>query len=183
MKINVSGIITGAFIFCLITMGSCSTAPESSTGRAEIVNKAGAVITMAQKNDQTLIKPIDDAYGYAVFPSIGKGGALVGGAYGQGVVYERGRFIGYCNMSQVTIGFQLGGQTYAEIIIFKTKDALEDFTKGSFTFDAQATAVAIKSGAGANARYDSGIAIFTMDETGLMYEASVGGQKFNYQPM
>ncbi|MBN1409343.1 MAG: hypothetical protein JW969_00765 [Spirochaetales bacterium] len=177
MKITFSGILIIGFI----VMAGCETAPKTAAGKAEIVNKAAVALEKALANDSTLENPVRDAYGYAVFPSIGKGGAGIGGAYGQGAVYEKGLFIGYCDMSQVTVGFQLGGQSYTEIILFKTKDALNAFKEGNFTFDAQATAVAIKSGAGANAKYDSGVAIFTMDEKGLMYEAAVGGQKFSYQ--
>ena len=90
--------------------------------------------------------------------------------------------MGYCDLSQASIGVQLGGQKYTEIICFETAQAVQNFKEGHFRFDAQATAVALKSGAGANAKYKDGVAVFTMDESGLMYEASVGGQKFSYQP-
>jgi lipid-binding SYLF domain-containing protein len=124
---------------------------------------------------------IQNSAGYAVFPSVGKGAIGVGGAYGKGDVYQSGAVVGYCDMTQGSIGLQLGGQDYAEILIFQTPDAVERFKGGKFTFDAQATAVAIKSGAGANATFNNGVAVFTMDEAGLMYEASVGGQNFAYQ--
>jgi lipid-binding SYLF domain-containing protein len=144
----------------------------------------------------------DTAYGYAVFPTIGKGGIGIGGAYGEGRVYERGRHIGDADMTQVTIGFQLGGQAYSQIIFFKDKHALKEFTSGNFEFGAQASAVAITAGAQASAttsgtsagasatkndatttgRYYKGMATFTVAKGGLMYEASIGGQKFSYQP-
>jgi lipid-binding SYLF domain-containing protein len=117
-----------------------------------------------------------------VFPTVGKGAVGVGGAYGKGVLYENGTPVGYCDLSQASIGLQLGGQGYTEIIAFENQDALNRFKSGNFAFDAQATAVALKSGAGANAKYANGVAVFTMDEAGLMYEASIGGQKFSYQP-
>jgi lipid-binding SYLF domain-containing protein len=139
------------------------------------------VLAKAQANDPTLAKVLNEAHGYAVFPSIGKGAIGIGGACGRGVLYENGKAVGYCDMKQASIGLQLGGQTYAEIIAFTTKEALDSFKTGNFAFDAQATAVALKSGASANAKYSNGVAVFTMDEAGLMYEASVGGQKFNYQ--
>ena len=103
------------------------------------------------------------------------------GAYGRGVLYENGVFTGYCDLVQGSIGFQLGGQAYSEIICFSTTEALTLFKTGNFAFDAQATAVALKSGAGANAKYSNGVAVFTMDESGLMFEASIGGQKFSYE--
>jgi len=123
------------------------------------------------------------AHGSAVFPKIGKGGAGVGGAYGKGVLYRDGQIVGYCDMSQASIGLQLGAQTYTEIICFEDQKSFDRFKTGNFTFDAQATAVALKSGAGANAKYSNGVAVFTMDEAGLMFEAAIGGQKFAYQAL
>jgi lipid-binding SYLF domain-containing protein len=138
-------------------------------------------LAKAERNDPTLSTLLRDAKGYAVFPTVGKGAAGIGGAYGKGVLYEAGAFTGYCDLTQTSIGLQLGGQSYTEIICFSTEDALTRFKTGQFAFDAQATAVAVKSGAGANAKFSDGVAVFTMDEAGLMFEASIGGQKFSYQ--
>ena len=143
-----------------------------------------------------------DAYGYAVFPTIGKGGIGVGGAYGKGRVYEKGRYVGDATMAQLTIGFQLGGQAYSQIVFFEDQRAFREFTGGSFEFGAEASAVAITAGAGAKAGtagasagasggrhdartvgvYNKGMATFTVAKGGLMYEASIGGQKFSYTP-
>ena len=123
------------------------------------------------------------AHGYAVFPTVGKGGMGIGGAYGKGEVYERGRRIGTSSLTQVTIGLQLGGQAYSEIIFFKNQQALDDFKKGNFELGAQASAVAATAGASADASYDNGVAIFTLAKGGLMYEASIGGQKFSFDPI
>jgi lipid-binding SYLF domain-containing protein len=136
------------------------------------------------------------AYGYAVFPTVGKGGIGVGGAYGEGRVYRGGSVTGDVSLLQLNIGFQLGGQTYSEIIFFQDKNAFDKFTSGSFSFGAQASAVAIAVGASAQvgsngtsanaahlqseAMYTLGMAVFTMTKGGLMYEASIGGQKFTY---
>lgn len=129
------------------------------------------------------LKPfIDGAHGYAVFPSVGKGAIGIGGAHGDGLVYEKGKLIGSTSLSQVTIGFQLGGQAYRELICFQTKDALERFKGGNFEFDATAGAVAVTAGVSVDAAYEHGVAIFTMAKGGLMYEASVGGQKFSFKP-
>lgn len=125
----------------------------------------------------------DKAYGYAVFPTVGKGGIGIGGAYGKGEVYEKGRLVGTSSLTQLTIGFQFGGQAYSEIIFFKDKQALRDFQSGNFEFSAQASAVAVTAGASADTDYDNGVAIFTLAKGGLMYEASVGGQKFSYAPL
>lgn len=143
------------------------------------------------------------AYGYAVFPTIGKGGFVVGGAYGTGRVYVGGKHVGNTSMTQVTVGFQLGGQAYSQIIFFQDKRAFDTFSSGKFEFGAQATAVAITAGAsvaantgGASAgasgtrnhartvgKYVNGMAVFTVAKGGLMYEASIGGQKFSYTPV
>lgn len=162
-------------------MTGCATAPRSVQGKADIEQKAAMALAKAQRNDPTLVNVFDRAAGYAVFPSVGKGAVGIGGAYGKGVLYEDGNAIGYCALTQGSIGFQLGGQSYTEIICFETQQNVDNFKQGNFRFGAQATAVAIKSGAGANAKFANGVAVFTMDETGLMYEASVGGQKFSYQ--
>lgn len=147
----------------------------------------------------------DNSYGYAVFPTIGKGGMGIGGAHGKGKVYARGAQIGTSSMTQVTVGFQLGGQAYSQIIFFQDERALKEFTSGNFEFGAQATAVAITAGVSAEAStgggasagasggtnnattthagYRKGMAIFTVAKGGLMYEAALGGQKYSYSPL
>lgn len=129
------------------------------------------------------IKPfMESAYGYAVFPTVGKGAIGIGGAHGDGLVYEKGKLIGSTTLSQITIGFQLGGQAYRELICFQNKQALDRFKGGNFEFDAQASGVAITAGISFDAAYEHGVAIFTMAKGGLMYEASIGGQKFSFTP-
>ncbi|HEY7741813.1 MAG TPA: lipid-binding SYLF domain-containing protein [Burkholderiales bacterium] len=141
------------------------------------------------------------SYGYAVFPTIGKGGFVVAGAHGKGRVYAQGAHVGDSSMTQVAVGFLLGGQAYSQIIFFENKRAFDAFTSGNFEFSAQAAAVAITAGASVQASttgssatasgtrdhakhrspgYYDGMAIFTVAKGGLMYEASVGGQKFTY---
>ncbi|MEW8014797.1 MAG: lipid-binding SYLF domain-containing protein [Candidatus Sedimenticola endophacoides] len=122
----------------------------------------------------------DKAHGYAVFPTVEKSGMFLGGAYGEGVVYEKRRFIG--TSTQVTIGLQLGGQAYTEIVFFKDQHALDNFTSGNFELGAQASAIALTAGVSADADYDNGVAIFTLPKKGLMYEATIAGQKFSFDP-
>jgi lipid-binding SYLF domain-containing protein len=122
----------------------------------------------------------DNAYGYVIFPNVGKGGFGIGGASGNGMVYERGRIIGKAQLTQVSIGFQLGGQAYREVIFFESKADLDRFRENKLEFSAQASAVAVTEGASANVKYREGVMIFTQQKGGLMYEASIGGQKFNY---
>jgi lipid-binding SYLF domain-containing protein len=141
-----------------------------------------AAIADIKKTDPGIAKFFSSAAGYAVFPSIGKGAIGVGGAHGDGELLVGGNALGECSMTQITIGLQLGGQAYTEIIFFETQKALNDFQKGDFEFAAQVSAVALKAGASADAKYASGVAVFTVAKGGLMYEASVGGQKFSYKP-
>jgi lipid-binding SYLF domain-containing protein len=143
------------------------------------------------------------SYGYAVFPTIGKGGIGIGGAYGKGRVYTKGNYVGDTSVTQLSVGFQLGGQAYSQIVFFEDKRAFDEFTSGNFEFGAQASAVAITAGASAAATtegssagasggkhdattttagtgFHKGMAVFTVAKGGLMYEASIGGQKFSY---
>ena len=122
------------------------------------------------------------AYGYAIFPTVGKGGIGIGGAYGEGEVYRQGKFIGTTTLTQVSFGFQLGGQSYTEIIFFKDKSALDNFTDGNFELGASASAIAVNAGVSADTDYDNGVAVFTMPKKGLMYEATIAGQKFSFEP-
>ncbi|MGH6881417.1 YSC84-related protein [Hypericibacter sp.] len=144
--------------------------------------KALDTVAMFKKTDPSLQAFFDKAYGYAVFPEITKGAIGIGGARGEGTVFQGGKSIGSTVMSQVTIGLQLGGQTYSEIIFFQNKAALDAFTKGNYEFSANASAIAAKDGASKTANYNMGVAIFTAGTEGLMFEASIGGQKFSYTP-
>ena len=123
---------------------------------------------------------LEDSYGYAVFPSIGKGGFGIGGAYGKGILYENGIPVGDAKMTQVSVGFQWGGQSYSELIVFEDKAALELFKSNRLELAAQASAIAVTAGVSADVPYTNGVAVYTLPKAGLMYEATVGGQKFKY---
>ncbi len=181
------------FAFALLSMSQFSLADDYSDTR-KIFSNAGESAAY-----------FGNAYGYAMFPNIAKAGIGIGGSYGKGQVYAGGKHVGNTSMSQVTLGFQLGGQTYSQVVFFEDQRALEEFTSGNFEFGAQATATAITASAGAQANtgggtsagasggkndattvsggYRKGTAIFTVTKGGLMYEASLGGQKFKYTPL
>jgi lipid-binding SYLF domain-containing protein len=162
---------------------ACHTAPSSAQGKSEIIQHSDAAMSRAESRDPDFRTLCQESAGYAVFPKVGKGAVGVGGAYGKGVLYENGHAVGYCDLSQASVGAQIGGQTYTEIICFKDKEALNKFKNGNLAFDAQASAVALEAGASKNARYREGVAVYTTNEAGLMVEASIGGQKFTYQPL
>ena len=183
MKLGKIGVLIACAAVAFAGVTGCSTAPKSEGDKAALTQDVNTALSKARASDPSLDGFLKKAHGYAVFPSVGKGAVGVGGAYGRGEVFENGRMIGYCDLSQGTIGLQLGGQAYSEIIAFETKESLDKFKKSEFAFSAQATAVALKSGAGATAKYTNGVAVFTMSQQGLMLEASIGGQSFTFQPL
>jgi lipid-binding SYLF domain-containing protein len=179
---------------CFLTLGALLALPAQADEYDETI----AVFRKAEESG----KFFTNAYGYAVFPTVGKGGIGIGGAYGKGRVYEKGKVIGDTSMTQLSAGFQLGGQAFSQIIFFQNAEALRLFTKGEFEFGAEASAVAITLGASAKAgstgatagasavpdkakvvgAYNKGMAVFTIAKGGLMYEATISGQKFSYTP-
>ena len=141
-----------------------------------------AIVAMKAK-DPGMDAWFKNAAGYAVFPKVGKGAVGIGGAHGNGLVIAGDKVIGKTEMSQISIGLSLGGQGYAEFIFFKDATALADFKRGNWESGAQASAVLVKAGASADAAYNKGVAIFTNISGGVMADASVGGQKFEYTPI
>jgi lipid-binding SYLF domain-containing protein len=146
------------------------------------VKEAQETIAVFKKADPELSRLFDSAVGYAVFPTVVKGAVGVGGASGSGIVFEKGKAVGKASLTQGTVGAQVGGQNYSEVIFFETVPAFTDFKKGAFALAAQVSAVAASAGASKNANYQNGAAVFTIGKGGLMAEASVGGQKFSFEP-
>jgi lipid-binding SYLF domain-containing protein len=190
MKLKLSSVFA---VFVLALASHVARADEFSDAK-EVFERAGESAGF-----------FGNCYGYALFPNIGKGGIGVGGAHGKGRVYVGDRYVGDTTMTQLTVGLQLGGQVYSQIIFFEDERAFTDFSSGNFEFGAQATAVAITAAAGAQAStaggtsagvsggkndaatvtrgYSKGMAIFTVAKGGLMYEATLGGQKYSYKPL
>jgi len=166
-------------LYALALLPLLAVAPPSKRDtHADVVSTIAAF----KEKDPGIGKFFDTAIGYAVFPTVGKGAIGVGGAHGTGELLVGGKAIGKASLNQLTVGLQLGGEAYSEIIFFEQKSTLDGFKNGDFAFAAQATAVAITAGASANAAYRNGVAVFTMTKGGLMYEASIGGQKFSFKP-
>jgi lipid-binding SYLF domain-containing protein len=184
-----------AIVGALLAVFALITAPARADDYSDTVSlfkNAGASNTY-----------FSNSYGYAVFPTIGKGGIGIGGAHGSGRVYAHSKYVGDTSMTQLTVGLQLGGQAFSEIIFFEDERSFKEFTSGNFEFSAQASAVAITAGASASAgsaggtagasggkkdattagHYHKGTAVFTVAKGGLMYEAALGGQKFSYKPL
>jgi len=185
------------FILAIMVLGlaSATWAARKVEDYSETINNF--------KQSSDVAPYFDSAHGYAVFPNIGKAGLGIGGAHGKGQVYTGGEVTGFTSLTDVSIGFQAGGQAYSQVVFFEDERAYNDFTSGNFEFDAQANAIAITASAGAKAGsegatagassggsggsyaadYHKGMLVFTMGKGGLMYQATIGGQKYNYNPV
>jgi len=150
---------------------------------ADDVTEAKATLAVFLKTDPDMARVLNSAAGYVVFPSVGKAAVGVGGAHGNGILFEHGTATHRVSMTQVTVGLALGGQSFAEVIFFETPQTLIDFRKGNFAMSANVSAVALTAGASKAAKYTNGVMVFTATKSGLMFEASVGGQKFTLKPL
>jgi len=167
----------------LLNAAGCSTVPEKEKDREKLEANVDHSLQIFKAEDPTLQGLLDRAAGYAVFPSVGKGGFIAGAAFGQGHVFDRnGRWLGYSAIKQGTVGAQAGGQTYHELIVFKDQAALDKFKSGQYALAANYSAVAIKANAADSANFNDGVAVFVKPEGGAMIEASIGGQKFSFVP-
>ncbi|HTE51579.1 MAG TPA: lipid-binding SYLF domain-containing protein [Kofleriaceae bacterium] len=168
----------GAALACAV---GCATAPETRVEQKGLEQRASAALTTMKARDARLDEILSRSAGYAVFPEIGKGGAIVGGAYGHGVVYQHGRPVGYVELSQASIGAQLGGQTFAELIVLRDHKALERLKSDNLDLGADISAVALTTGAAGSAQFEKGVAVYVMPRGGLMVDLSVNGQKIDYR--
>ena len=161
---------------------SCSTGSATKDERDRLLKQAQISRQEWNKVDPQLEAFAKKGQGFVFFPEITKGGLLVGGANGHGVVYEKGQHIGYAELSQVSVGFQAGGQTYSELIVFENQPAMDRFKRNEIDFGANASAVIAEKGAAAVAQFVDGVAVFVKPTSGAMAEASLGGQKIAYMP-
>jgi len=171
-----------AFSVILIAVSAFIPAFGQSDKEKELIDDSRNAQAEFVKSDSLMQGLFANAYAYVIFPNVGKGAIGIGGAAGNGIVFQNGSPIGSAKMKQVSIGFQFGGQAYREVIFFENEAALNRFKQNNFEFAAQASAVAVTKGATANVKYRDGVMVFTQEKKGLMYEASVGGQKFSYSP-
>jgi lipid-binding SYLF domain-containing protein len=169
-------LVLSAFLFLVSTA-------SADKDQDELHRQVEEIKTAWQAKDNTFTATLEKAYAYAIFPEVGKGGFIVGASHGKGEVYQNGKLIGRSAMTQTTIGAQVGGQTYAEVILFKNKKALDRFKNSRFEGSAAATAIGGKKGAAAASKYKDGVAIMVMPLKGAMAEAAGGGQKFKFEPV
>ena len=159
-----------------ITMGVAAQNDEDK----DIMKDAEKAKTTLMAKDAGLDKFFQNSSGYAIFPNVGKGGLIVGGASGNGVLYENGNASGMVSLKKINIGLQAGGQAVIEVIFFETDEALSEFKEGNYEFSAEASAVIADKGASEDANYNDGVIVFALPKAGLMADASIGGQKFEY---
>jgi len=175
MKFNLKNSFIAALMLVFLS------APTFAGWDANAEKEAAKTVAKFKKEAPDMAAFFSKARGYAVYPTVGKVGFGLGGAHGTGVVYENGKTIGTSSITQVSIGFQFGGQAYSEIVFFENKAAMDKFKKGDLELSAQASAVAVTKGVAAKTDFKNGFAIFTMTKGGLMYEASVAGQNLSFK--
>lgn len=180
MKKKFLATVFMGFIVMTALLASTNAMGQHSTKDQRLIRDCQEAKEDFISTDKLMGSLFTSAYGYVIFPNVGKGGIGIGGAVGNGIVYENGSVIGKAKLTQLSIGFQFGGQAYREVIFFESEEDLDRFRENKIEFSAQASAVAVTEGVSANVKYKDGVMIFTQQKGGLMYEASIGGQKFNF---
>jgi lipid-binding SYLF domain-containing protein len=177
--------ITRAAMVLAVTTGllvGCTTAPPTQESRTALVEHATLAMQDLNRMDSGVEALARKGYGYALFPEVVKAGLAFGGGYGQGVVYEQGQHVGYADLTLGSVGAQIGGQTFSELIVFENKAAMDRFKLGPVDFTAGVAAMILQNGAAVNASFIEGIAVVVRPITGAMAEATVGGQQIKYVP-
>jgi lipid-binding SYLF domain-containing protein len=180
MTLTNHAIVVISLIAGLVT--GCSTGSVSKEDGDALMKRSQASRQEWNKVDPQFEAFAKKGYGFAFFPEITKGGLVVGGAHGQGVVYEKGQHIGYADLTQMSLGFQAGYQDYSELIVFENQTAMDKFKRNEIDFGANASAVVADKGAAMGAQFVDGVAVFVRPTNGAMAEASLGGQQITYLP-
>ncbi|MGH8274383.1 MAG: YSC84-related protein [Gammaproteobacteria bacterium] len=192
MKITGYSTLTAVAIAVAgLGLGACTATTSTTSGQSPMaqVSQPSTAYPQAHQTmgrmvgaDPSMRKFLKNAYGYAVFPTVSKGALIVGGTYGQGGAFRNGKMVAKCSIAKGSIGFQIGGKAYSEVIFFKSKPYFDKFVNGNFSFDTGVSAVAANAGAAANVSYNKGVAVFSLPKGGLIASASVGGQNFSCKP-
>lgn len=183
MSIRMKSAAVAASLVAALFVAGCNTVPKSDEKKQDMVSSSDRELQEFVQMDPTLQPLLNRSAGYAVFPNVGKGGLIAGGAWGRGVVYQNGRPIGYASITQGTVGAQIGGQVFSELIVLETQEAMNKLKDDQLALAANASAVILKQGVGATATFQNGVAVFYRSEAGAMLEAAIGGQRFDFEPM
>ena len=165
----------------LILFGNLA-AQKASHDQMIITDSENARVEFIKK-DKWMESLFTNSYGYVIFPNVGKGGLGIGGASGNGAVYEKGNLVGMASLKQVTVGLQAGGQAFREVIFFENSAAMEKFRNSQLKLSSEVSAIALDKGTAANVKFTDGMVVFVQPKAGLMYELSVGGQAFTFRPV
>jgi lipid-binding SYLF domain-containing protein len=176
-------IVAAAALGAALATGCTSPAPKNEAKRETLAIDSRAALQKLTIEDPSLQSFLDKAFGYVIFPSVGKGGLIVGASYGRGEVYRQGQLAGYADITAGSFGLQAGGQTFTELLVFGTEKAYNDFADGDFALSANASAIALKAGAAGEAQFNNGVAVFVKQQGGLMGELSLGGQRLRFSPL
>lgn len=178
---KISKFLKPVCLMMLTLLFACTMVKAQDAKDQRIIGDSKRAKAEFVKTDKLMQSLFNDSYAYVIFPNVGKGAIGVGGAAGNGIVFQKRKIIGSAKMKQLSVGLQLGGQAYREVIFFENEAALKRFKENNFEFSGQASAVAVKAGAATNVKYREGVMVFSQQKGGLMYEASIGGQKFDYR--
>lgn len=160
-----------------------ATSAPAARAADDLQSEAQQAISAFKQKDPGIETFFTNSVGYAIFPGVGEGGFIVGGAHGKGLVYEHGKLVGKATVTKASIGAQAGGQSFSELIFFQTPESLRQFKSSNFELSAGVSAVVAAEGAARTAKYEQGVAIFTLPKSGVMAQAAIGGQKFKFEPV
>lgn len=190
-SIRCSTLIAAAAVVAAGGLAACTATTSATSGQSPMakVSQPSTAYPQAHQTmgrmvgaDPSMRKFLNKAYGYAVFPTVSKGALIIGGSYGKGGAFRNGKLVANCSIAKGSVGFQVGGKAYSEVIFFKSKPYFDKFVNGNFSFDTGVSAVAANAGAAANVGYNKGVAVFSLPKGGLIASASVGGQNFSCKP-
>jgi lipid-binding SYLF domain-containing protein len=167
-------------IITLLWIGCGGARPGKASDRAALQDKAQSTLQSMMSKDSSLRPTLDTAAGYAVLPEIGKGGLIVGGAHGRGVLYQNHHPVGYVELSQASVGAQAGAQSFAELVVFQHQADIERVRQNAYTIGGNVSAAVLSAGAGASTQFQNGVAVFVEPHGGVMAEVSISGQRLKF---
>lgn len=180
MRVRLNSIYKFLMVLVVLVLASCSSAKKTGD---DLVTDSRQEKDMIERNYPVMADHFDSAVGYVIFPNVGKGAYVIGGASGNGTVYENGNLIGYADLKQIDVGLQIGGKAFVEVLFFENEQALEKFKSGSYELSANASAVILDEGFSRDLEFQDGVAIVTVPKGGAMAGISVGGQRFEFRPL
>jgi len=181
-KHSLAYLLCGALLVCVAAPACGGSQKDAKTaGTPERVEGIDDTIALFKEKDSTIAQLFSSSAGYVVLPTVGKGGLIVGGAHGNGEAFEGGKYIGAVSVSEVSVGAQVGGQSYSQVVFFETPAAVRRLKDNSFQFAAEISAIGVDQGVAKNAKFKDGIATFVIPKQGLMASAAVGGQKLSFE--